>query len=117
MCSDIVDSTFSLLSEHFSEFISHLHQQSFPFVLSQGAEELAASRGTRQAFTPFGAPGNSAGGSVFARPAVALAESHIDWSSARLGPVAPLPARSIVKCLPRKEGGHCSRLPSASDGW
>jgi len=44
MTSAIVDSTASILSEHFFKFINHLHHQSFPFVLSQGSSELAASR-------------------------------------------------------------------------
>jgi hypothetical protein len=92
MCSGISDSTSSLLSEHFSKFISHLHHQSFPSVLSQGAEELAITRRRRQAFSPFGAPGTFDGGSVFARPVVARSESRIDWSSTRLSPDAPLPA-------------------------
>jgi hypothetical protein len=89
MCSGISDSTSSLLSEHFSRFISHLHHQSFPFVLSQGAEELAAKRRRRKAFTPFGAPGSFDWGS---RPAVALPESHISWSLARPSPGASSPA-------------------------
>ena len=44
MTSAIVDSTSSILSEHFFKFINHLHHLSFPYVLSQGAAELAASR-------------------------------------------------------------------------
>ncbi len=94
MCSGIVDSTSSLLSEHFSKFISHLHHQSFPFVLSQGAEELAARHRRRKSFAPFGAPGTFDGGSVFARPSVAATAAPIDLdrSSTRLSPVTSLPA-------------------------
>ncbi len=91
MCSSISDSTSSLLSEHFSKFISHLHHQSFPFVLSQGAEELAASRRRRKAFAPFGAPGTFDGGSVFARPVAAHSESRINWSFPRPNLAASTP--------------------------
>jgi hypothetical protein len=44
MTSAIVDSTASLLSEHFLKFIHSLHHKSFPFVLSQGAAELTLRR-------------------------------------------------------------------------
>ena len=44
MTSAIVDSTSSILSEHFFKFINHLHHQSFPYVLSQGSAELAVQR-------------------------------------------------------------------------
>ena len=50
MTSAIVDSTASLLSEHFVKFIHSLHHKSFPFVLSQGAAELTSrphGRGAR----------------------------------------------------------------------
>ncbi len=91
MCGGIVDSTSSLLSEHFSnKLISHLHNQSFPHVLSQGAEELAIELHRRRAFAPFGAPGTFDGGSVFARPVSSSPESHLDWSLARLDPDASL---------------------------
>ena len=102
MCSGISDSTSSLLSVHFHQFISHLHHQSFPFVLSQGAEELAASRRRRKAFTPFGAPGTFDRGSVFARPVAATSELNIDWSLTRPSPagsssaVAYAPDRQVV---------------------
>jgi hypothetical protein len=100
MCSGISDSTSTLLSVHFSQFISHLHHQSFPFVLAQGAEELAAARRRRQAFSPFGAPGTFDGGSVFARPVVARSESRINWSLTRLSPEAPLP---VVASAPDRQ--------------
>jgi ribonuclease HI len=49
MTSAIVDSTASLLSEHFLKFIHSLHHRSFPFVLSQGAAELTLMRHGRRA--------------------------------------------------------------------
>ena len=49
MTKAIVDSTASILSEHFSKFIALLHHQSFPFVLAQGDAEVAASRRGRGA--------------------------------------------------------------------
>ena len=49
MTKAIVDSTSSILSEHFSKFITLLHHQSFPFVLAQGDAEVAATRRGRGA--------------------------------------------------------------------
>ena len=55
--------TSSILSEHFFKLINQLHHQSFPFVLSQGASELAAScrgRNARHRF-PVGTLNDSSG--------------------------------------------------------
>ena len=49
MTSAIVDSTASILSEHFVKFIHSLHHKSFPFVLSQGDAEMTFSRRGRRA--------------------------------------------------------------------
>ncbi len=57
--------------------------QSFPFVLSQGTDELAASRRRRKLRAPPGTPGTFDGGSVFVRPSAACSEPHIDWSLTR----------------------------------
>jgi hypothetical protein len=59
MTSAIVDSTASILSEHFVKFTHSLHHKSFPFVLSRGDAELTFARRGRRARSQLSTFGHS----------------------------------------------------------
>jgi hypothetical protein len=51
MCAAIVDQTATILTSHFSQFITVLHNQSFPLVLASASQPLS-QRSSRRALFP-----------------------------------------------------------------
>ena len=104
MTKAIVDSTASILSEHFSKFITQLHHASFPFVLSQGDAEVAATRRGRSARLSWSA-GTLNGKTTDAhRPVASFAGPNTHWPIAALHPLIPTP--------PVSSSSDSSRAPS-----
>ena len=105
MTKAIVDSTSSILSEHFSKFITQLHHVSFPFVLSQGDAEVAAARRGRGARVAFPA-GTLNGKTGDALPPVApFTGLNTHWPFGAPHPFVPAPPLS-------SRSDESSRAPS-----
>ena len=95
MTKAIVDSTASILSEHFSKFINQLHHASFPFVLSQGDAEVATARRGRGARHALSAGTLNGRTTDVQRPVAAFTGSNTHWPTDAPPPLDSCPPTAV----------------------